>query len=67
VLFDSVLRFVFDGWQNRATKLGKSATETLEMLHEALEEHSLSGTAALNGIDVSGPVQCQSKMTIKHQ
>jgi hypothetical protein len=28
-------------------KLGKSATETLEMLHEALGEHSLSQTAVL--------------------
>jgi hypothetical protein len=26
-------------------KLGKSATETLEMLHDAFEEHSLSQTA----------------------
>jgi hypothetical protein len=26
-------------------KLGKSATETLEMLHEAFGEHSLSQTA----------------------
>jgi hypothetical protein len=26
-------------------KLGKSATETLEMLHEAFGEHSLSPTA----------------------
>jgi hypothetical protein len=26
-------------------KLGKSATETLDMLHEASEEHSLSRTA----------------------
>jgi hypothetical protein len=26
-------------------KLGKSATKTLEMLHEAFEEHSLSQTA----------------------
>jgi hypothetical protein len=28
-------------------KLGKSATETLEMLHEAFGEHSLSWTAVL--------------------
>jgi hypothetical protein len=32
-------------------KLSKSATETLEMLHEAFEEHSLN------------PAECQSKMT----
>jgi hypothetical protein len=42
VLFDFVFRFVCDGWQNGATylhqvcvKLGKFATETLEMLREA--------------------------------
>jgi hypothetical protein len=44
-------------------KLDKSATETVEMLHEAFEEHSLSRTAVLNGIHVSRPVECQLKMT----
>jgi hypothetical protein len=44
-------------------KLGKSATETVEMLHEAFEEHSLSRTAVLNGIHVARPVECQLKMT----
>jgi hypothetical protein len=44
-------------------KLGKSATETLQMLHEAFGEHSISRTAVLNGIHVSGPVECQLKMT----
>jgi hypothetical protein len=47
-----VFPFVCDGWQNRATclhqvllKLGKFATETLEMLREAFGDHSLSWTA----------------------
>jgi hypothetical protein len=50
--FDFVFRFACDGSQNRqrvcikfCVKLGKSATETLEMLHEAFEEHCLSRTA----------------------
>jgi hypothetical protein len=43
--------------------LGKSATETLEMLHEAFGEHSLSHTAVFNGIHVSRPIKCQLKMT----
>jgi hypothetical protein len=42
-------------------KLSKSATETLEMLHEAFGAHSLSQTALLNGIHVSRPVECQLK------
>jgi hypothetical protein len=41
--------FVGDGWQcvciKFCVKLGKSATETLEMLHQAFGEHSLSWTA----------------------
>jgi hypothetical protein len=41
-------------------KLCKSATETLEMLREALGEHSLRWT--LNDIHVSWPVECQLKM-----
>jgi hypothetical protein len=44
-------------------KIGKSATETLEMLREAFGEHSLSRTAVLNDIHVSRPVECQLKMT----
>jgi hypothetical protein len=46
--FDFVFRFVYDGWQNRATclhqVLRESTIETLEMLHEAFGEHSLSLT-----------------------
>jgi hypothetical protein len=44
-------------------KLGKSTTETLEMLHEAFGEHCLSRQQFLNGIHVSVPVECQLKMT----
>jgi hypothetical protein len=45
-------------------KLGKSATETDEMLREVFEEHSLSRTARfLNGNHVSRSVECQLKMT----
>jgi hypothetical protein len=44
-------------------KLGKSATETLEMLRDAFGEHSLSWAGVLNGIQVSRPVKCQLKMT----
>jgi hypothetical protein len=45
-----VFRFVCGGLQNRATCLhqvlvGKSATETLEMLREAFREHSSSWIA----------------------
>jgi hypothetical protein len=40
-------------------KLGRSVTETLEMLHEIFGEHSLS----MNGIHVSRPVECHWKMT----
>jgi hypothetical protein len=49
--FDLFFRFVFDGWKieqhvcNKfCVKLGKSAIETLEMLHEAFGEHPLSRT-----------------------
>jgi hypothetical protein len=45
------------------TKLGKSGTETLEMLHEVFGEHSLSWLGVLNGIHISRPVECQLKMT----
>jgi hypothetical protein len=41
-------------------KHGKSATETLEMLHEASRE---ARQQLLNGIYVSRPVVCQLKMT----
>jgi hypothetical protein len=44
-------------------KIGKSANETLKMLHETFGEHSLSQTAVLNSIHVSRPVKCQLKMT----
>jgi hypothetical protein len=44
-------------------KLGKSATKTLEMLHEAFGEHSSSQTWSFNGIHVSRSVECQLKMT----
>jgi hypothetical protein len=47
-----VFRFVCDGWQNGqrvcstfCVKLGKSATETLEMFREVFGEHSLSRTS----------------------
>jgi hypothetical protein len=43
-------------------QLGKSATETLEMLCETFGEHSLSQTVVLNGIHVSRLVKCQLKM-----
>jgi hypothetical protein len=44
-------------------KLGKSTTETLEILHEAFGEHSLSGQQFLNDIHISLPVERQLKMT----
>jgi hypothetical protein len=45
-------------------KLGKSTTETLDMLHEAFGEHSLRCTVVfLNGIRGSRPIECQMKMT----
>jgi hypothetical protein len=37
-------------------QLGKSATETLQMLRKAFEDRSVSRTAVLNGIYVSRPV-----------
>jgi hypothetical protein len=40
-------------------KLGKSATETLEMLREAFGEHSLSRTAVFECIHFSRPVEGQ--------
>jgi hypothetical protein len=43
-------------------KLGKSAAETYDMLHEAFGQYSLSHTAALDCIYVSRPVECQLKM-----
>jgi hypothetical protein len=43
-------------------KLGKSVTETLEMLLEAFGEHSLSQKAVLSGIYISGLVKCQLKI-----
>jgi hypothetical protein len=44
-------------------KLGKSATKTLEMLHEAFGEHSLRRTAVFEWHSHSRPVECQLKMT----
>jgi hypothetical protein len=44
-------------------KLGKSATETLEMLHEAFGEHCLNRQRFLNGSHVSRLVECHLKMT----
>jgi hypothetical protein len=41
-------------------KLGKSATETLEILHEAFGKHSLSWTAVFE-IHISRLVECQLK------
>jgi hypothetical protein len=50
--FDFVFLFVCNGWQSEqcvcikfCVKLGKSASGTLEMLHEAFGEHSSSRTA----------------------
>jgi hypothetical protein len=43
-------------------KLGKFATETLEMLCEAFGECSLTGQRFLDGIPVSRRVEYQSKM-----
>jgi hypothetical protein len=43
-------------------KLGKSGTETREMLREAFGEHSLSRTVVVNGIHVPRLVECQLKM-----
>jgi hypothetical protein len=45
-------------------KLGKSAIETLEMLHEAFGEHSLSWTAVFEWHSCfKAPAECQLKMT----
>jgi hypothetical protein len=43
-------------------KLGKSTTETTEMLHGTFGEHSLSRTAVFNDIHVSRTVRLQLKM-----
>jgi hypothetical protein len=45
-------------------KLDKSATETLEMLHEAFGEHFQVGQQFLNGIHISRQVKCQLKMMV---
>jgi hypothetical protein len=65
-----VFRFVCNGWQIEqcvcikfCVKLGKSATQTSEMLPEGFGEHSLSWKVILNGINVSRPIECQLKMT----
>jgi hypothetical protein len=49
--FSTLCHFACDGWQNEqhvcikfCVKLVKSATETLEMLHEAFGEYSLTRT-----------------------
>jgi hypothetical protein len=44
-------------------KLGKSATETLEMLREAFREHSLSWTAVFEWHSRFKAVECNFKMT----
>jgi hypothetical protein len=44
-----------------SVKLGKSATETLEMFREAFGKHSLR-QRFFNGIDISRPGECQLKM-----
>jgi hypothetical protein len=44
-------------------KLGKSTTETPEILREAFGEHSLSGQRFLNDIHVSRLAECQLKLT----
>jgi hypothetical protein len=41
----------------------KSAIETLEMLCEALGEHSLSRTMVFNGFHIPRSAECQLKMT----
>jgi hypothetical protein len=44
-------------------KLGKSATETYEMLCEAFGEHSLNRTAVFEWHPCFNAVECQLKMT----
>jgi hypothetical protein len=44
-------------------KLSKSATETLEMLHEAFGEHSLSRTVVFELHSRCKVVECQLKVT----
>jgi hypothetical protein len=45
-------------------ELGKSATETLEILREVFGEHSLSRTKVFfNSIHISRPIECQLKTT----
>jgi hypothetical protein len=63
----SCFHFVCNGWQNRATclhqvLLGKSTTETLEMLCEAFGEHSLSWTEVFEWHSLQRPVKCQLNM-----
>jgi hypothetical protein len=46
-------------------KLSKSATDTLEMLHEEFEEHSLNPSGVFffqNGIHISRLIEWQLKM-----
>jgi hypothetical protein len=47
-------------WIKYCVKLGKPATETLQMLHEAFGEHPLSWTGVLNDIHISRQVECQA-------
>jgi hypothetical protein len=44
-------------------KLGKSATETLQMLRETPGKHSFSRSSVLNGTHVSRLVKCELNMT----
>jgi hypothetical protein len=46
-------------------KLGKSATENLTMVHEAVGETSLSWTRFLNGIRVSRAIEYQLKTNVQ--
>jgi hypothetical protein len=45
-------------------KVGKFATETLEMLCETFGEYSLSQIAVLYGIHISKLIECQLKMNV---
>jgi hypothetical protein len=44
-------------------KIGKSSTETFQMLREASGKHSFSRRSVLNGTHVPKLVKCQMNMT----